>query len=236
MQVRGGEGCQYDTLITMAIYGWSFNSSLVSNLIPSIHVSVSLCVRVCVCVCVCVCRVGGESGKVHSTVRARWQEQDPVLVSGMKALGDLSDLALQCLRAKDPKGLAALIEQNFALRRALYTDPVVGAGNIQMVDLATSLGFAAKFTGSGGALLLLCKDAQGWYDCHVSVCFSVFHVCLILNTALPFMISLIQNNVLLMFIICKVGREQRGSCECCVPGVRVQVCEDRSRIIRLPSS
>jgi hypothetical protein len=180
---------------------------------------------------VCVCRVGGESGKVHSTVRARWQEQDPVLVSGMKALGDLSDSALHCLRAKDPRGLAALIEQNFALRRALYTDPVVGAGNIQMVDLATSLGFAAKFTGSGGALLLLCKDAQGWYECYMSVYFSMFHVCLILNTALPFMISSIMDNASHMNIICKVGREQRGSCECCVPGVRVQTREDRSRLV-----
>lgn len=205
----------------MAVYTWSFNSSLVSYLIPSMYVSVH----------VCVCRVGGESGKVHSTVRTRWQEQDPVLVSGMKALGDLSDSALQCLRAKDPKGLAALIEQNFALRRALYTDPVVGAGNIQMVDLATSLGFAAKFTGSGGALLLLCKDAQGWYDCYVPVYFSMFHVCLILNTALPFMMSLKLNNAPLMIIICKVGREQRGSCECCVSVARVQIREDRSRLV-----
>jgi hypothetical protein len=157
-------------------------------------------------------------------------------VSGMKALGDLSDRALQCLRSKDPKGLAALIEQNFALRRALYTDPVVGAGNIQMVDLATSLGFAAKFTGSGGALLLLCKDAQGWYECYVPVSFSRFHACLILNTALPLMISLITNYAPLMLIICKVGREQRGSCECCIPGARVQIREDRSRLVRFHSS
>lgn len=183
------------------------------------------------CMCVFVCRVGGESGKVHSTVRTRWQEQDPVLVSGMKALGDLSDRALHCLKAKDPKGLAALIEQNFALRRALYTDPVVGAANIQMVGLATSLDFAAKFTGSGGALLLLCKDAQGWYECYVSVYFSMFHVCLILNTALPSMTSLIMNNASLIHVTCKVGREQRGSCECCVPSARVQFCEDRSRLV-----
>ena len=89
-------------------------------------------------------------------------------MSGMKALGDLSDLAVQCLRAKDIPGLADLMERNFALRRALYSDPVVGATNIEMVALAASLGFAAKFTGSGGALLLLCKDAQGWYECYVS--------------------------------------------------------------------
>ena len=138
----------------------------------------------CVCVFVRVCQLGGESGKVHSTVRARWQERDPVLVSGMQALGDLSDLAVQCLRAKDAIGLAALIERNFALRRALYTDPVVGATNIEMVALAASLGFAAKFTGSGGALLLLCKDTQGWYVRYVSLCQSVCHICIIFDIAL----------------------------------------------------
>ena len=132
------------------------------------------------CVSVCVCHIGGESGKVHSTVRARWLERDPALLSGMKELGDLSDYAVRCLDFKNVPGLAGLMERNFAIRRALYTDCVVGATNIEMVALAASLGFSAKFTGSGGALLLLCKDSQGWCEYIISCPCVCVCVCLCL--------------------------------------------------------
>ena len=139
------------------------------------------------CASVCGFHIGGESGKVHSTVRARWLERDPALLSGMKELGDLSDLAVMCLDSKNAPGLAGLMERNFEIRRALYTDCVVGATNIEMVALAASLGFSAKFTGSGGALLLLCKESQGWYEYIMSgsvcVCVCVC-VCVIVN--IPF--------------------------------------------------
>jgi glucuronokinase len=105
---------------------------------------------------------GGESGKVHSSVRALWNEKDPNIVSGMKALGDLTDSAVECLKKPDIPGLAALMERNFALRRHMYGDDVVGKLNIQMADLASTFGLAAKFTGSGGALLCLLRNGQGW--------------------------------------------------------------------------
>ena len=106
--------------------------------------------------------VGGESGKVHSTVRARWQARDPALVAGMKALGDLPIHALSCLRDGDVPGLAALVERNFSIRRELYGDAVVGTLNIAMVSLASSFGLSSKFTGSGGALICIQRDGQGW--------------------------------------------------------------------------
>jgi len=60
-------------------------------------------------------------------------------------------------------GLAALVEQNFAMRRTLYGDSVVGSLNIRMVQLAQDYGLSAKFTGSGGALLCLKSDGSpGW--------------------------------------------------------------------------
>ena len=44
--------------------------------------------------------IGGESGKVHSTVRNRWNQpdRDTVLVDGMRTLGCLADEAVECLR------------------------------------------------------------------------------------------------------------------------------------------
>ena len=105
---------------------------------------------------------GGDSGKVHSTVRDRWAARDPELVRGMQALGQLADEARESLERGDAVRLAALVERNFATRRMLYGDAVVGAKNISMVELAARHGLSAKFTGSGGALLCMRKDGQGW--------------------------------------------------------------------------
>ena len=52
---------------------------------------------------------------------------------------------------------------NFAMRRKLYGDAVVGAENIAMIDIAKVHGLSAKFTGSGGALVCMRSDGQGWY-------------------------------------------------------------------------
>lgn len=101
---------------------------------------------------------GGDSGGVHSTVRERWTNRDPALVEGMKTLGGYADRTVACLRAGDFGGLAELMDLNFAMRRRLYGDDVVGATNITAVGLANKLGFAAKFTGSGGAILCLHRN------------------------------------------------------------------------------
>ena len=103
-------------------------------------------------------RIGGESGKVHSTVRERWANQDPTLVSGMTELGSYADEAMNAIVASDYCKLVLLMNKNFAMRRKLYGDEVVGTKNIKVVELAKSLGFAAKFTGSGGAILCLRSD------------------------------------------------------------------------------
>ena len=110
--------------------------------------------------------VGSDSGQVHSTVKERWQRRDPELVEGMKFLGSLADKAKQCLQnSRDCNVLSDLMDQNFAMRRKLYGDQVVGAKNIQCIELANSLGMAAKFTGSGGAMICLPRRKQsGWLD------------------------------------------------------------------------
>eukprot|EP01035_Chromulina_nebulosa_P017980 gene17980-23612_t len=80
---------------------------------------------------------GGESGKVHSTVKERWNKKDIELINGMNTL-----------------------DQNFSIRRHLYGDNVVGYKNILAVNLATRYGLSAKFTGSGGALLCIPKETK----------------------------------------------------------------------------
>lgn len=112
--------------------------------------------------------VGGDSGKVHSTVKERWLQGDKELVDGMQRLGTYADLAVRCLNERKlgaslkSESLAALMEKNFALRRALYNDEVVGKHNIEVAALATSLGLSVKFSGSGGAFVCMKTDGTGW--------------------------------------------------------------------------
>lgn len=98
---------------------------------------------------------------VHNTVRARWEQAEPELLQGMAELGSYADQAAQCLQQRRHADLALLMERNFAMRLKLYGETVVGAKNLQMVRLAGKMGMAAKFTGSGGALVCLRKDGEG---------------------------------------------------------------------------
>lgn len=42
--------------------------------------------------------------------------------------------------------------------RRMFGDDVLGALNIEMVDVARRFGAASKFTGSGGAVIAFCPD------------------------------------------------------------------------------
>lgn len=108
---------------------------------------------------------GGDSGKVHSTVKERWAQGDHDLVAGMSELGNYADEAVQALTSRNFKALAELMQLNFAMRRCLYSDAVVGLHNVAMTEVAECCGLAAKFTGSGGALLCLRIDGvDEWFD------------------------------------------------------------------------
>lgn len=104
-------------------------------------------------------RVGGDSGKVHSPIKERWLNGDLEVVNGMKELAALTDEGLTCLRKEDYSGFGVLMEKNFALRRSMYTDRVIGERNLEMIALAKEKGFAGKFTGSGGAIVCVKRSA-----------------------------------------------------------------------------
>lgn len=95
-------------------------------------------------------------------MKDRWAARDPALVAGMAELGELAKAAVRCLHAQDFGTLGNLMRRNFAIRRSLYGDAVVGAANIGMVDLAQQCGMSAKFTGSGGAIVCMREDGRWW--------------------------------------------------------------------------
>ena len=45
------------------------------------------------------------------------------------------------------------MDENFNLRRSLYGDECIGETNLKMIQIARSNGCAAKFPGSGGAIV-----------------------------------------------------------------------------------
>lgn len=50
------------------------------------------------------------------------------------------------------KTLGSLMDRNFDQRKKLYSEKVIGQENLKMIQLARDNGFAAAFTGSGGAI------------------------------------------------------------------------------------
>ena len=111
---------------------------------------------------------GGQSGRIHSDVRRRFLEGDTEVAEAMREFAGIAERGRSILVGSAEGGedgavaeaLAGEMRSNFALRRKLFGDAVLGAENLEMVELAESMGAAAKFTGSGGAIAVLCPDGD----------------------------------------------------------------------------
>lgn len=99
-----------------------------------------------------------DSGRIHSNVRQRWLGGEPQVVEAMKSFAELTDQARLALQGRDWSRLAQLMDQNFELRRSVYSEECLGPGNLKMVHLARQFGSAVKLPGSGGAVVGLCPD------------------------------------------------------------------------------
>ncbi|GFZ19055.1 glucuronokinase G [Actinidia rufa] len=99
-----------------------------------------------------------DSGKVHSSVRKRWLDGDKFIISSMEEVANLPLEGRAALLENNYTKFADLMNRNFDLRRAMFGDDVLGALNLKMVEVARSVGAAAKFTGSGGAVVAFCPD------------------------------------------------------------------------------
>jgi glucuronokinase len=101
-----------------------------------------------------------DSGKIHSNVRSRWDAGDAEVIEGMKHFAQLTVQAKDALLRRDHSTLADLMDENFTTRRRIYGDACLGAKNLRMIEICKSLGAAAKFPGSGGAVLGLCRPRK----------------------------------------------------------------------------
>jgi len=95
------------------------------------------------------------SGVLHSDLRARWERGEPAVVNAMRELADLVVEGRECLLAGNHRRFGELMNRNFDIRASICKlDP----RNVQMVELARSLGLPATYAGSGGSIVGICAD------------------------------------------------------------------------------
>ena len=93
----------------------------------------------------------------HNNIRARFNNGDPQVVNAMQTFAHITERAKACIEKRDFATLNALMNENFDLRASMYR---IDPRNIEMVELARSVGPSAKFTGSGGAIIGLYADEK----------------------------------------------------------------------------
>lgn len=100
------------------------------------------------------------SGKAHNLIRYRFDNGDPEVIAAMQEFAGYAEEGRRALEAHDYAYFAELMDRNFDLRRHIYRDEVIGARNLEMVEIARGFGLPAKFAGSGGAIIGVCEDEE----------------------------------------------------------------------------
>jgi glucuronokinase len=92
---------------------------------------------------------------IHNNLKARFEIGDPEVINAMQRWAQITEDFKIALNEGNNKRMNELVNENFDLRRKTIR---ISKGNIEMVELARSVGASAKFTGSGGAIIGICED------------------------------------------------------------------------------
>ena len=96
-------------------------------------------------------KLSKSSGAVHNIMRYRAAvEHDGKVLEAMAAKASLVEEARRELEAGNKAALGPILSRDFDLRRSVYS---ISPANLQIVEIARSLGAHAKQTGSGGAVI-----------------------------------------------------------------------------------
>ena len=93
----------------------------------------------------------------HNDIRGRFERRDKEIVEAMEFWAGLAQQTCDLLKDKRGEDIGPLLNANFDRRRQLYE---MSEGNIRMVETARAAGAAAKFTGSGGAIVGTYPDEE----------------------------------------------------------------------------
>lgn len=94
---------------------------------------------------------------LHNNLKARFEIGDPKVLQAMLRWGQITEEFRQALNDGNYEKMHDLMNENFDLRRKTVR---ISQGNIDMVELARSVGASAKFTGSGGAIIGTYQDEE----------------------------------------------------------------------------
>lgn len=96
-----------------------------------------------------------DSGSVHGGLRTRFANGEAVVVEAMQALADCAREAKAALLNGDWERFAGCADASFeARRRLMRLDP----RHVAMISTARESGAGANYTGSGGAIVAVCRD------------------------------------------------------------------------------
>lgn len=100
---------------------------------------------------------GQDSDDVHRSLREQFEHGDRRISEAMAELAQLARTARDALRAGDRERLGHAVDGSFdARRRVLALDE----RHVEMVDHARALGASANYTGSGGAIVAVCRGQK----------------------------------------------------------------------------
>jgi mevalonate kinase len=108
--------------------------------------------------------VSRHSGKVHKSVRLRWEEGEPLVVKSMERIAELARVGKGALLSKDWQTVGELMNENHAIVRELGGS---GESNERLIKAALEGGaIGAKLAGAGGGgtIIVLTLDPQTTKD------------------------------------------------------------------------
>jgi glucuronokinase len=91
----------------------------------------------------------------HNDIRGRFNRGEPAVVRAMGRCAALAAQAREAILARDAERLGRLMDENFEQRRAIAK---LAKGQVDMVDIARSVGASSQFAGSGGAVVGVYRD------------------------------------------------------------------------------
>jgi galactokinase/mevalonate kinase-like predicted kinase len=93
---------------------------------------------------------GTPSGNVHRVLWERWSAGDTALRQSLAGFAEIADIGRQALLGRDTTTFCDAVDGNFDLRRSIFT---LDDDQAALVTAARAAGAAAKFCGSGSAIV-----------------------------------------------------------------------------------
>lgn len=100
---------------------------------------------------------GEDSGPLHAGLQERYAREEPGVLPALMAAAAAAHRAREALARRDHAAFCAQVDATFDARRSMLAlDPL----HVEMIELARDAGAAANYTGSGGAIVAVCKDSS----------------------------------------------------------------------------